>query len=63
MAFDFELRNPDGTPATPPTLSSAVPNWKSGDVIPLAPGRTLRVVSVQLNTEPTGDPILIVEPV
>lgn len=62
MAFDFELRNPDGTPASPATLSTAVPNWRPGDVIPLAPGKTLRVVSVQLSKEPTGDPILVVEP-
>lgn len=61
MAFDFELRNPDGTPS-PATLSTAVPNWRPGDVIPLAPGKTLRVVSVQLSKEPTGDPILVVEP-
>ena len=43
MAFDFELQNKDGTPASPPTLASAVPNWKAGDVIPLGPGKTLRV--------------------
>jgi hypothetical protein len=62
MAFDFELQNTDGTPASPPTLSTAVPNWQAGDVIPLAPGKTLRVVSVQLSKDPSGDPILVVEP-
>jgi hypothetical protein len=63
MAFDFELENLDGTPASPPTLASAVPNWKAGDVIPLGPGRALRVVDLRLNQDPTGDPILVVEPV
>ena len=44
MAFDFQLQNPDGTPASPPTLASAVPSWRPGDVIPLGPpGKALRV--------------------
>jgi hypothetical protein len=30
-----------------PTLTSAVPNWSSGDTIPLGAGRTLRVVDVR----------------
>jgi hypothetical protein len=35
MAFLFRLETTDGEPAEPPTLSSAVPNWRSGDTIPL----------------------------
>jgi len=31
MAFTFKLVHPDGTPADPPTLRSAVPNWQVGD--------------------------------
>jgi hypothetical protein len=38
MAFTFELEYPDGTPADPPALKSAVPNWSPGDTIPLGPG-------------------------
>jgi hypothetical protein len=62
MAFDFELRKTDGTPASPPTFASAVPNWSAGDVIHLGPGRVLRVVSVRPPDDPIGDPILVVEP-
>jgi hypothetical protein len=29
MAFTFKLEHPDGAPADPPTLRSAVPNWRS----------------------------------
>ena len=47
MAFKFQLVREDGTPADPPTLTAAVPNWKVGDTIPLGPGRSLRVVEVR----------------
>lgn len=36
MAFLFRLETTDGVPADPPTLTSVVPNWSSGDTIPLA---------------------------
>jgi hypothetical protein len=29
MAFTFKLEHEDGTPADPPTLHAAVPNWRS----------------------------------
>jgi hypothetical protein len=29
MTFTFRLEQQDGTPADPPTLRSAVPNWPS----------------------------------
>jgi hypothetical protein len=35
MAFTFKLEHPDGTPADPRTLRSAVPHWSPGDTIPL----------------------------
>jgi len=44
MAFLFRLEMEDGSPADPPTLSAAVPNWSAGDVIALGAGRALRVV-------------------
>ena len=64
MAFDFQLQNPDGTPASPPTLASAVPSWRPGDVIPLGPpGKALRVIAVRFSEDPSADPILVVEPI
>jgi hypothetical protein len=32
--FTFRLEHEDGTPADPPTLHTAVPNWSPGDTIP-----------------------------
>jgi hypothetical protein len=37
---------PHGTPTEPPTLTSAVRNWSSGDTIPLG-RKTVRVVRVR----------------
>jgi hypothetical protein len=59
MAFLFRLETEDGLPAEPPTLSSAVPNWRAGDTIPLG-GRTLRVVVVR-DEEADAPPVLVVE--
>jgi hypothetical protein len=59
MAFLFRLETRDGGPAEPPTLSSAVPNWRSGDTIPLG-RRTLRVVSVR-DDDADQPPVLVVE--
>jgi hypothetical protein len=47
MAFYFKLEHEDGTPADPPTLHTAVPNWRPVDTIPLGAGRTLRVIDVR----------------
>jgi hypothetical protein len=54
--FLFRLETADGEPAEPSTLTSAVPNWRPGDTIPLGP-RTLRVLEVR-DEEP---PVLVVE--
>jgi hypothetical protein len=35
MAFTYKLELEDGTPAEPSELSSAVPTWRPGDLIPL----------------------------
>ena len=57
--FLFRLEAADGTPPEPPTLTSAVPNWGTGDTIP--PGRrTLRVVRVR-DGEADQLPALVVE--
>jgi hypothetical protein len=60
MAFTYTLEHEDGSPADPPTLASAVPNWRPGDTIPLGP-RTLRVVEVREGSEPDDDPVLVIE--
>jgi hypothetical protein len=47
MAFTFRLGQEDGTPADPPVLHTAVPNWHAGDTIPLGAERMLRVVETR----------------
>jgi hypothetical protein len=61
MAFLFRLETQEGVPAEPPTLKSAVPNWRAGDMIPLGQ-RTLRVVDVT-DEEAEEPPVLVVEDV
>jgi hypothetical protein len=48
--FTFKLEHEDGTPADPPTLHTAVPNWSPGDTIPLG-HRTLRVLEVRNDSD------------
>jgi hypothetical protein len=61
MPFTFTLAHEDGSPAEPPTLATAVPNWKPGDSIPLGGSRTLRVIAIRPGPEPADDPVLVVE--
>jgi hypothetical protein len=59
MAFLFKVETTDGLPAEPPTLSSAVPNWRAGDTIP--PGsKTLRVLGLR-DDDADQPPVLIVK--
>jgi hypothetical protein len=58
--FLFRLETADGAPAEPPSLNSAVPNWRPGDTIPL--GRTLRVVGIR-DDDADQPPVLVVEDV
>jgi hypothetical protein len=37
MTFTFKLEREDGTPADPPVLRTAVPNWSVGDTIHRGP--------------------------
>ena len=60
-AFTYKLEREDGSPADPPSLRTAVPNWTVGDTIPLGP-RTLRVVEIR-DTDPDQAPLLVVEDV
>jgi hypothetical protein len=57
----FRLETSDSEPAEPPTLTSAVPNWSSGDTIPFG-ARTLRVVDVR-DDDSEQPPVLVVEDV
>ena len=59
FALTFELQRADGTPADPPTLTTAAPLWRPGDTIPLG-ARSLRVLDVRAGSdeEPT---VLVVE--
>ena len=41
--FLFKLTHADGTPADPPTVRVAVPNWRAGDTITVG-HRSLRVI-------------------
>jgi hypothetical protein len=61
MAFTFKLEHEDGTPADPPVLHTAVPNWAPGDTIPLSAERALRVVEIR-SSKPDENPVLVVEP-
>jgi hypothetical protein len=62
MAFTFKLEHPDGTPADPPTLRSAVPNWAPGDRIPLGPDRpALLVVGIRNASDPQDYAVLAIE--
>jgi hypothetical protein len=57
--FLFRLETTDGSPAEPPTLEAAVPNWRAGDTILLG-HRTLRVVDVR-DDDADAPPVLVVE--
>jgi hypothetical protein len=59
MAFLFRLEMEDGAPAEPSMLDTAVPNWRSGDTIPLG-RRMLRVVRVR-DDDVDQPPVLVVE--
>lgn len=61
MAFTFTLEYADGTPAAPPVLQTAVPNWSVGDTIPLRAEGMFRVVEVRPSTA-DENPVLVVEP-
>jgi hypothetical protein len=59
MAFLFKLETADGAAAEPATLSSAVPNWRPGDTIPLG-RRSLRVIGIR-DDDADQPPVLVVE--
>ena len=59
MAFLFRLKDSHGPPVEPSTLRTAVPNWRSGDTIPLG-RRTLLVVGVR-DDDADQPPALVVE--
>jgi hypothetical protein len=61
MAFHYRLEHQDGTPADPPTFTTAVPTWRPGDTIPLGPGKTFRVVQLLPGDDPAANGVLVVE--
>jgi len=61
-AFTFNLETTDGTPADPPSFQTVAPQWRRGDMIPLGPGRALRVVGERVSGA-DETPVLIVEDV
>jgi hypothetical protein len=58
MGFTYSLELQEGTPADPPILNTAVPNWNAGDTIPLPAGKTPRVVVTQFDED---EPVLVVQ--
>jgi hypothetical protein len=59
MGFRFRLETEAASPADPPSLDSAVPNWRPGDTIPLG-DRILRVTDVR-DDDADQAPVLVVE--
>ena len=59
MAFMFRLEQENGSLADPPTLKSAVPDWRPGDTIPLG-RRTLQVVAIR-DDDADQAPVLVVK--
>jgi hypothetical protein len=57
--FLFRLETVEGEPASPPTLSAAIPNWGVGDTIHLG-RRTLRVIG-RRDDDADAPPVLVVE--
>ena len=57
--FLFRLEIEDGVPAEPPTLSSAVPDWRIGHTIHLGK-RTLRLIGKR-DDDANQPPVLVVE--
>jgi hypothetical protein len=61
MAFTVKLEHPDGIPADPPTIRSAVANWEIGDKIPLGPNKPpLLVVGIRYASDATHQALLVV---
>jgi hypothetical protein len=58
MAFTYRLEKEDGTPADPPVLHTAVPNWSAGDTVALGADVTLRGIETRITDE---DPVLVVK--
>lgn len=59
--FLFRLETAEGSPADPPTLSAAVPDWRLGDTIHLG-RRALRVVGTR-DDDSDQPTVLVVEDV
>ena len=63
MAFIYKLVLEDGTPADPPTLDTAVPNWLPATQSRSAPSRSLRIIDTPAGQQSDGHAVLVVEAV
>ena len=61
FTFDCLLDQEDGTPAEPPTLRPAVPNWQVGDTIALGADKMLRVIEIRPGSNADDNRVLVVE--
>jgi hypothetical protein len=51
MAFTYKLVLEDGTPADPPTFTTAVPTWHAGDKVLIRPGFEFEIVAIDYRAE------------
>jgi hypothetical protein len=58
--FTYRLEHQDGTPADPPTLKAAVPNWRAGDIIPARRRQDISVIAIR-DDDADQPPALVVE--
>jgi hypothetical protein len=57
----YRLELAEGSAAEPPTFQTITYNWRPGESIFIARGRTLRVIEARSPAEPDCDPALVVE--
>jgi hypothetical protein len=62
MAFIFKLEHEDGTPADPPTLHTAAPNWSPWRHDPAQPRQDLVVIEIRPGRSEGDNPVLVVKP-
>jgi hypothetical protein len=49
--FKYLLVTPDGEPHNPAAFVTAIPNWKTGEVLTLGDGQRLRIVHINLDLD------------
>jgi hypothetical protein len=56
VAFLFRLQRKERNAGRPADVSDSCPDWRSGDTIPLGPGRILRVIEIRPGSKPRYEP-------